>query len=332
MVARKKINDTKPAEDAKPLDPGLALYNKYRPKKLEDVRGQVEVVSSLAKIVGKGTAKAFLFTGPSGTGKTTLARIVADLSDCDPKNILDFDAATYTGIDDIRGITANLFYKPLDGRNKAVIIDECHALSKNAWNSLLKILEEPPKWVYWFLCTTEPGKVPDTIKTRCASFNLKPVTRKVLATLIDSIAEKEGISWGSDNEDVIQLLASEANGSPRQAISYLATAAGVTTYDEVASLMGSAESSAEAIDLARLLMKGASWGACADLCKKMKDLNPESVRHVVRAYITAVLLNAKDERRAGPLLAILDAFGKPFNSGDGISPVLLACGSLTLGE
>ncbi len=128
------------------------LHLKYRPKDFDEVVGQDAVVKSLQQAVKNNAGHTFLFTGLSGVGKTTLARITAATVGCVSSNLIEIDAATHTGVDDMRDVTFSLKYKPIGvGSVKVIIVDECHMLSKSAWNSLLKVLEEPPAWVYWML-------------------------------------------------------------------------------------------------------------------------------------------------------------------------------------
>ena len=302
-----------------------ALITKYRPANLDEVIGQDGVVKALMSVIKKKSAKSFLFVGPSGVGKTTLARIVADMVGVATNAIQEVDGATFSGIENVREITAGLQYRPIGGGKKAIIVDEAHALSKAAWQALLKIMEEPPEWCYFMLCTTESLKVPTTIVTRCAKFELKSVAVKVIAEFIAEVAEVEDYKCSGG---VIDVCALNAGGSPRQALANLALCADITERKEAAELLKSAEQVSEAIELARLLIKGANWSQVQPLLLELKDINPESIRHVVRSYVTKVVLGAKTEKAAEIGLAILDAFSQPFNSSDSISPVVLAVGKL----
>jgi DNA polymerase-3 subunit gamma/tau len=144
-----------------------SLATKYRPETWEEVVGQDAVVKSMKVVVTKKSSKCFLLSGPSGCGKTTLARIAArSLGIKGGGALREIDAASKTGVDDMRQVCVDLGYKVLGGGSRGLIVDECHQLSKAAWNSLLKITEEPPPDTYWFFCTTEPSKVPVTIKRR----------------------------------------------------------------------------------------------------------------------------------------------------------------------
>jgi DNA polymerase III gamma/tau subunit len=229
----------------------------------------------------------------------------------------------------MRAVTANLIYKPLgEGAVKAIIVDEFQGLSKAALQSLLKILEEPPAWVWWFLCTTEPTRIPVNILTRCTRYDLKPVSVSILGDLLESIVEQEKLA--SIDGRIIDLCAKEANGSPRQAIANLTACSAAKNYAEAQELLRSAIESEEAVNLARALVKGAQWEEVWRIVNGLQNINPESVRHVVRAYVLRVALNAKSEAAAGRGLEILDAFSEPFNSSDGLAPLLLACGRVLL--
>lgn len=303
-----------------------SLYNKYRPKSFDEVVGQDAVVASLKKSIAKRNAQAYLFHGPSGVGKTTLARICAKELGAVKESINEVDAATYNGVAETRELSKSTRMSPLFGDVKVTIVDECHRLSAAAWEPLLKVTEEPPSWMFWFFCTTELKKVIPTIKTRCATYALKEVKQEPLEQLIEMIIEKEG--WNT-KPSIRRLCAKEAQGSPRQAISNLEICADCKTPEQAAELLASAADVPQAVELARSLLYKRSFKDAQKLCAGMRDLNPESIRHVVRAYMTNVALSEKDERKARQALEVLDYFSQPFSSSDGISPVILACG-LTL--
>lgn len=308
------------------------IITKYRPDKFSDVIGQDAAVRSLRQVLAKRASRAFLFTGPSGVGKTTLARIVASEVGCGHGDLVEVDAATHTGIDAMRSVQDMLEYRPISGGVRAIIIDEAHALSKASFQSMLKVLEEPPAWAFWLLCTTEPARVPAAIVTRCVRCDLKPVGQPILIDFLDGIVVAEKIKLGDDASKIIGLCAREAGGSPRQALVNLAMCAGAKSVSEARELMRSAEQSRDAVELARALVRGAKWPEVQQLLRELSDTNPESIRHVVRAYSTKVILDANSERAAARGMSILDAFGEPCVPQDGISPIVLACGRIILGE
>ena len=169
------------------------LYRKYRPKTFAEVRGQEEVVKTLEQAVKSGKpAHAYLFTGGRGTGKTTLARILAKSLDVSDHDIVEMDAASNRGVDDVRQLREAVQTLPMESTYKVFIIDEVHMLTKEAFNALLKTLEEPPKHVLFILATTELDRVPDTIRSRCQVYRLKNPSHAVLGDLVRDIVKSEG--------------------------------------------------------------------------------------------------------------------------------------------
>lgn len=304
-----------------------AWINKYRPTKFEQVRGHGAQITALEKALGKGRAHTFLFTGPAGVGKTTLARLTAKTAGCSNADIVEVDAATNTGIDAMRVISEGMSYSPIGGKSKAIIVDEVHALSKQAFQSLLKSLEEPPEWGYWMLCTTEPTKVPAAIKSRCFHVNLRPLPKGTLVDLLKQIAQQEKLK-GKHLSEIINLCAEAADGSPRQAISNFAAAAEANSVDEASELIAAAESGSLAIDLARKLVGDWKWPDIAPILNGLKDQDPEGVRQVVRAYFTAIALKQTQGKILWKSIQVLGEFSQPFNSRDGVTPVMLACARL----
>ncbi|MBU6232289.1 DNA polymerase III subunit gamma/tau [Patescibacteria group bacterium] len=195
------------------------LYRTYRPAKWDEVVGQDHVVSALKDAIGNDRiAHAYLFSGSRGTGKTSVARILAKAVKTADEDIYEIDAASNRGIDDIRQLREHVSVLPFSSPFKVYIIDEVHMLSKDAWNALLKTLEEPPKHVIFILATTELDKVPDTIVSRCQTFAFKKPAREIIRKEIMRVAKKEGLELDSGAADLIALL---GDGSFRDALGTL---------------------------------------------------------------------------------------------------------------
>lgn len=193
----------------------LALYRKYRPQSFKDVLGQEHIVSVLEGAVKAGNiAHAYLFSGSRGIGKTSIARILSREIGCSENDLYEIDAASNRGIDDIRELRDSVYTLPFESPYKVYIIDEAHMLTKEAFNALLKTLEEPPKHVVFMLATTELEKLPDTIISRCQSFTFKKPTQRMLKEMIQSVAEKEEFSLEPASAELIAML---AEGSFRDA-------------------------------------------------------------------------------------------------------------------
>lgn len=302
------------------------LHTKYRPQTWEEVIGQKEVIDSLAEVVEGKRNRSFLLTGPSGCGKTTVARIIAKV---EKAQVQEIDAASTSGVEAMRAITTAIQYAPLGkAKSRLVIVDECHSLSKQAWQSLLKSIEEPPPHVWWALCTTEGHKVPKTIKTRCAHYELKRVKDDDLFELLDGICQEEEAEVP---EDVIDLCVSKADGSPRQALTYLATVADCEDRKAAAQVLADAGSAeGEVLELCRLLGKGTNWSKAMKVIGSLEGINPEGARRQVFAYFSKVAQGAKSDDRAAAALEVMEAFSTPYPD-DSMGHVVLSLGELLLG-
>lgn len=239
----------------------LALYRKWRPQNFKTIIGQDDNVRVLKNAVASGrTVHAYLFCGTRGTGKTSTARILAKALNCEhsvdgePCNecencraitdgsfmdVIEIDAASNRGIDEVRDLLEKVHFVPVKGRYKVYIIDEAHMLTTEAFNALLKTFEEPPAHVVFILATTEARKVPLTILSRCQRYDFKPINEKTLITALSNIAEAENVAA---EEDAIALLAEKARGSMRDALSLMDQAMGnekVMTAEELNRLTGS---------------------------------------------------------------------------------------------
>ena len=307
------------SERPETANPNAAVYRvlarKYRPSRFADLIGQEAMVRTVSNAIERGrVAHAFILTGVRGVGKTTTARIIARALNCvgpdggggpTPEpcgscehcvsiaedrhvDVIEMDAASRTGIDDVRELIEGVRYRPVSARNKVYIIDEVHMLSRQAFNGLLKTLEEPPDHVIFVFATTEIRKVPVTVLSRCQRFDLRRVTQEELVRHFGGIAEKESIEAG---ETALAMIARAADGSVRDGLSLLdqaiALSAGgndgtpVLREEQIQAMLGLADRTrvydlfeavmrgrvAEALDLLTLLYRGG-----ADPAAVLRDL------------------------------------------------------------
>ncbi|USN95044.1 MAG: DNA polymerase III subunit gamma/tau [Candidatus Nomurabacteria bacterium] len=217
------------------------LYRKYRPLKFADVIGQDHIVKGLEVAIKSGDLPhAFIFSGGRGTGKTSVARILATELGIKKEDIYEIDAASNRGIDDIRSIKESVSSVPFASDYKIYIIDEVHMLSKDAFNALLKTIEEPPAYAFFVLATTEFEKIPETIVSRCVTYDFKKPGEAVLEELVTSVSKKEKVSIDKDAAELIAFL---GDGSFRDTLSNLqkvliSTDEKKINFDHVAEITG----------------------------------------------------------------------------------------------
>jgi DNA polymerase-3 subunit gamma/tau len=280
--------------DAQPTAPYRVLARKYRPTRFADLIGQEAMVRTLSNAIAAGRiAHAFVLTGVRGIGKTTTARIIARVLNCVGKDgkggptaepcgvcehcvgiaedrhmdVIEMDAASRTGVDDIRELIDGVRYRPVSARYKVYIVDEVHMLSKNAFNALLKTLEEPPEHVKFVFATTEIRKVPITVLSRCQRFDLRRVDQAMLAKHLSGVAAKEGRKI---SEGAASLLARAADGSVRDGLSLLdralAHVEGEVGDAPVRDLLGLADRG-QTFDLFEAVVKGQADKALAQMAE-----------------------------------------------------------------
>ena len=242
-----------------------ALYRKFRPDEFEDVKGQDAIVRTLKnQINADRIGHAYLFCGTRGTGKTTVAKIFAKAVNCEhpvdgspcgecamcksiaagtSMNVIEIDAASNNGVDNIREIREEVTYRPTEGKYKVYIIDEGHMLSIGAFNALLKTLEEPPEYVIFILATTEAHKIPITILSRCQRYDFKRISIETIAARLRELIDKEG--WDVEDK-AVRYIAKMADGSMRDSLSLLDQCAAfymneTLTYDHVLEVLGAVD-------------------------------------------------------------------------------------------
>ena len=243
----------------------MALYRKFRPQEFADVKGQEHIVTTLKnQIKADRIGHAYLFCGTRGTGKTTIAKIFAKAVNCEhpvdgspcgecasckaiaagsSMNVIEIDAASNNGVDNIREIREEVAYRPTEGKYKVYIIDEVHMLSIGAFNALLKTLEEPPSYVIFILATTEAHKIPITILSRCQRYDFRRISIETISDRLMELMEKENVEV---EERAIRYIAKAADGSMRDALSLLDQCIAFylgqkLTYDHVLEVLGAVD-------------------------------------------------------------------------------------------
>ncbi len=287
------------------------LYKKYRPKDFSELFGNRTVVESLELELSKefGMTRAFLFVGPSGCGKTTMARIIKTKLNCSDLDFSEFNTANTRGIDTIREISNNCSYAPRMGRIRIYLMDECHKLTNDAQNALLKLLEDTPDHVVFILCTTEPERLIKTVHTRCTHYTMALLTSTEMFSLLTNVCKKEGVAV--DNE-VLKAIMNVAAGCPRQALVLLDKVIGVTDKNTALKMLTTSTTEQEkVIDLCRAVLygKGNVWQTVVDLLKNLETDDWERVRRAILGYMTSVLLSERGDYRVAQ---IIDTFSRPY--------------------
>lgn len=286
-----------------------ALYRKYRPQEFKEVKDQEHIVSVLEGAIKKGEIPhAILFSGTRGTGKTTLARLFAKAIGTSEMDLYEIDAASNRGIDDVRELKEAVHTMPYESQQKVYIIDEVHMLTKEAFNALLKTLEEPPAHVVFILATTEEEKLLDTILSRCQVFRMRSPSRVVLAEVVTEVAKKEGFKLKPEAADLIAIA---ADGSFRDALGVTqkviqASGDEIGDADEVAAILGAPKTATLLQLLGALHAKDKEQALLAVSQATESNVNMQLFARLLLEHIRAVMLLRNLPAKAED---ILGAFG-----------------------
>ena len=285
----------------------LALYRKYRSKNFDELVGQEAIKQTLENSLKiQKISHAYLFSGPRGTGKTSVARLFAKALNCEKGNgeicnecsncrainegshpdVIEIDAASNSGVDEVRELIEKVKYAPIQGKYKVYIIDEVHMMTNSAFNALLKTLEEPPSYVVFILCTTEPYKLLPTILSRCQRYEFKKITDAELKKLITHVLKEEGVSA---TNDAINLIVELANGGARDSLSLL---------DQVISYAGSNIEEEDVIKMFGLV-------SSQDKIRLLENIKDRNTLKVLKTYDEFIIRNIDLSRLVNELLTLL---------------------------
>ena len=293
------------------------LYKKHRPKTLRMMVGNDNTVKSLSNMIERGTLPhTILFHGPTGCGKTTLARIVRRELNCNNLDFNELNCSDFRGIDTVRAIRQTMNLAPAAGDCRIWLLDEVHQMSKDGMHATLKMFEDTPKHVYFILCTTDPQKLLKTIRNRCCEMPVRLLTHDELEKLIKRTAKREKIDL---SEEVLDATVSAAQGIGRTALVLLDKMASLDEDERLKAIHDKIAEENEAIELCRALIGKKPWADVAKILKNLKG-EPESIRYAVMGYARQVLLKTNKHQA----YLVLDCFKDNFY--DSKAPgLLLAC-------
>lgn len=283
------------------MDNGVTeLYRRYRPTLFKEVVGQDGACKQLQKLLKNGFPHATLIVGPSGCGKTTLARIVAAKLEASDRDLHEVNAANSRGVDTIREIDVRMHAGVWGGKSRVYILDECHQLTPDAQSALLKMLEDPPSHVYFILCTTDPRKLKDTIRTRCTEVKVNPIPSDLIGSLVKRTSH---LCPTPVTDTVAEAIAEAANGSARRSLVLLGKVIHLDTEAEQLEAISKADDKDKAYKIAKaLIWNKETWAKVRELIKGLdKDEDWEGIRHLVLANAVTAMLS--DNKGAYPRAA-----------------------------
>lgn len=306
----------------------MPLQIKYRPRSFKTFVGSESTTKALqSKLKSDDPPHSYLLTGPSGCGKTTLARIISKYLRAGKHNFIELDSASDRSINGIREIRKQMMLAPIGkGKARVWLLDECHQLTRDAQEALLKALEDPPSHVYFILATTDPQKLRDTLKRRCSHFAVETIGEEDLTDYLLGVVKKEEKEV---IESAIDLIVDQCDGSIGKAMALLDTVIDLPLEEQEEAAESKIAEQKVAIDLCRALIKNSSWKSIAGILRGLKETkeNPEGIRRAVLGYASSVILKQKNDQA----YLILDCFKQPFYDSP-FEQLVIACYEVVEGE
>ena len=302
----------------------MSLYQKYRPKTLEGMFGNEAQIASLDGLLGNlnDLPHAWMIHGQTGCGKTTIGRIIKNKLNIHDNDFVEINSSEMRGIDTVRELIKNSGFRPMNGDFRMFLVDECHKMTDDAQNAILKLLEDTPAHVIIVLCTTAPEKMIKPILGRCQNIQVQPLDDKTMSRLIRKVVKLEKATL---SEEVLSIILQDSAGHPRNALTMLETV--LATPEELREDVArkTLTQQSQSIELCRALIKGSNWKTIAPILAGLKDQEAESTRRAVLGYCQAILLKTDEPRAA----LVMDYFIEPFYH-TGFPQLVHACYSVML--
>lgn len=282
----------------------MTLYHKHRPSDFDSLIGNDSTIQSIKSILLRDQSQwphAWLFVGLSGTGKTTLARILAKHQNVHDNNLHELNIARMRGIDAAREIQSQTYLAPMGGGNAGWILDECHRGTPEFFDCMLKTLEDTPKHVYFYLCTTDPTSIPKTIIGRCHEYQMQALTYNQLYKLVQDVVQLENATVPPN---VIRRIALDSNGSGRVALVALDKIINMQPDSMLDAVQAAMVEQKNTLELCEALINLSSWQTISKLLHSMGEYDAENVRRAVMGYCNSKLMRGDNPRA----WIILDTF------------------------